>query len=76
MPTIPPRPTAKAKRVTREDLAEALGYGSRSFTGKEAVTALEALGFGKTAAYKALAPGGKFGSLIEFYPDGLIEWLG
>jgi len=43
--------------VTREDLAEALG-------------------FRKTAAYKAMATDGKFGSLIEVTPDGLKEWKG
>lgn len=67
---------AMAKRVTREDLAEALAYGERQFTRKEAVAALEALGFRKSAAYKALSPDGKFGSLIEYTPDGLIGWNG
>ncbi|HEY9172378.1 MAG TPA: hypothetical protein VI136_08860 [Verrucomicrobiae bacterium] len=70
-----PKPPT-AKRVTREDLAEALAYGERQFTRKEVVAALEALGFRKTAAYKALSPDGKFGSLIEYTPDGLIGWNG
>lgn len=70
----PPAPPATAKRITREDLADALAYGERRFTRKEAVAALEALGFRKTAAYKALSPDGKFADLIESTPDGLVEW--
>ena len=66
----------KAKRIRREDLAEALAYGARSLTRQEAVTALQALGFGKTAAYKALSPDGRFAEFIEVAPDGLIEWKG
>ena len=65
-----------ANKITRYDLAEALAYGVRQFTRKEAVAALESLGFGKTAAYKALSPAGKFSSLIGFTQDGLIEWKG
>jgi hypothetical protein len=82
-PTAPPAsvrsshvPSAVSKRITREDLAEALAYGERQFTRKEAVAALEALGFRKTAAYKALNSNGKFGAFIKFTPDGLVEWLG
>ena len=66
----------KAKRIMRDDLAEALAYGAKQFSRKEVVTALAALGFRKTAAYRALSPGGKFGNLIEFSPNGLIEWKG
>ncbi len=72
----PPFPNAPAKRITREDLAEALEYGARRFPRKIAVESLQALGFRKTAAYKALSPGSKFGSLMEFTPDGLIGWKG
>jgi hypothetical protein len=77
--TVPSPVTTRpaiVKRVTREDLAEALAYGERQFTRKEAVAGLEALGFRKSAAYKALSVDGKFGSLIEFTTDGLIEWKG
>ncbi|MFM2294367.1 MAG: hypothetical protein RLZZ350_780 [Verrucomicrobiota bacterium] len=66
----------KAKRVMRDDVAEALAYGAKQLPRKDAVTALEALGFRKTAAYRALSPDGKFASLIEFTADGLIEWKG
>jgi hypothetical protein len=65
-----------ARGASREDLAEALGYGARRLTRKEAVGALEAMGFRKTAAYKALTLDGKLGDLIEVTPDGLIEWKG
>jgi hypothetical protein len=71
-----PRPIAPARRIMREDLAEALAYGERRLTRKEAVGALEALGFRKTSAYKALSPDGRFGSLIEITPDGLVAWNG
>ena len=67
---------ARAKRVRREDLAEALAYGARSLTRQEAVTALQARGFGKTAAYKALSPDGRFADFLTQTPDGLIEWNG
>jgi hypothetical protein len=65
-----------SKRITREDLAEALDYGARSMVLGEAVAALQALGFGKTASYKAFSPDGKFGELLEHTPDGLVEWRG
>jgi hypothetical protein len=76
VPSPVPVSSATARRVTREDLAEALAYGERAFTRKEAVAAIEVLGFRKTAAYKALSAEGKFGSLIEFTPDGLMAWRG
>lgn len=75
MPPLPAR-NPSAKRVMREDLAEALAYGERRFTRKEAAAALEALGFSRSAAYKALSRDGKFADLLEFTPDGLIEWKG
>lgn len=65
-----------SRRVTREDLAEALEYGTRSMLLGEAVAALQALGFGKTAAYKALSVEGKFCELLEHTQDGLVEWVG
>ena len=70
------QPQAASRRVTREDVAEALGYGSRPLPRLEAVAALQALGFGKTAAYKGLSSDGRFGELLEHTPDGLIEWKG
>jgi hypothetical protein len=67
---------ARAKRVRREDLAEALAYGARSMTRGEAVAALQNLGFGKTAAYKALSEQGRFVEFLHHTSDGLIEWKG
>jgi hypothetical protein len=75
-PAVPSNPPPQAKRVRREDVAEALAYGARSLTRTEAVTALQNLGFGKTAAYKALSPDGRFASLIRKSSDGLLEWQG
>jgi hypothetical protein len=66
----------QSRKVMREDLAEALAYGEKAFTRKEAVAALAALGVRKTTAYKALAPDGKFASMLMLTPDGLIEWKG
>jgi hypothetical protein len=45
-------------------LTEALGYGEKRLTSKEAVAALESLGLQKTAAYKALAEDGKLDPLV------------
>lgn len=69
-------PPLPARRVRREDVAEALVYGARSMTRGEAVAALQALGFGKTAAYKALSPDGRFAEFLAQTPDGLLEWKG
>ena len=71
-----PLPKVANRRITREDIAEALEYGTRGVTRGEAVAALQALGFQKTAAYKALSASGRFAELIEIAPDGLIEWKG
>jgi hypothetical protein len=65
-----------SRRIAREDIAEALAYGARSVPRGEAVAALEARGFHKTAAYRALSANGRFAELIEIAPDGLIEWKG
>jgi len=73
-PSRPPK--AASKRITREDLAEALEYGARTLTRQEAVATLQALGFRKTAAYKALLPNGRFAQFIELTADGLVEWNG
>ena len=79
LPTIidsQPRPRSAPRRITREDLAEALAYGQHAMSRKEVVAALGALGFQKTAAYKAVSEGGRFRDLIEATSDGLIEWKG
>ena len=86
MPSVPivppeaqaaaPLPKAASRRITREDIAGALEYGARSVPRGEAVAALQALGFHKTAAYRALSANGRFAEFIEIAPDGLIEWKG
>jgi len=66
----------KRKLVTREDLATVFNCGARSLTRTAAVAALKRLGFGKTAAYAALTPDGRFANLLRFAPDGMITWMG
>jgi len=36
--------------------------------------ALKNIGFGKTAAYEALSPDGRFAAWLQFAPDGIITW--
>ncbi len=70
---IPP-PPIKKKFVTREDLATVFDHGTRALTRTAAVAALKSLGFGKSAAYDALAGGGRFADWLQFAPDGIITW--
>ena len=77
VPSFVPNPVAAtSKRIRRDDLAEALRYGEKPLSRKEAVAALERLGFRKSSAYKALSTESRFAGLIEFTPDGLIGWKG
>lgn len=69
-----PPPPVKKKFVTREDLATVFQSGARSLTRTAAVAALKKLGFGKTAAYAALTPDGRFAAWLQFAPDGMITW--
>jgi hypothetical protein len=62
--------------VAREDLSTIFNNGSRTLSRTAAVAALKGLGFGKTAAYKALSMDGRFASLLQFAPDGIIAWKG
>jgi len=64
----------KKKFVTREDLATIFQDGACALTRTAAVTALKNLGFGKTAAYAALTPDGRFSAWLQFAPDGIITW--
>lgn len=68
--------SAQEKFITRENLAKVFTGGTRGLTRKSAVAALKALGFGKTAAYEALAINGRFASWLQFAPDGIITWNG
>jgi len=62
--------------VRREDIAEVLEYGARAMTRQEAVAALQRLGFGKTAAYRALSDSSRFADLVETNANGLLQWKG
>jgi hypothetical protein len=55
-------------------MAEIFQYGRRKLDRKAAVTALKALGFGKSAAYEALSIDGRFAPRLQFAPDGIIAW--
>jgi hypothetical protein len=68
-------PQVKRKFVTREDLAAVFQRGTRSLTRTAAVVALKKFGFGKTAAYAALSPDGRFSAWLQSAPDGIITWM-
>jgi hypothetical protein len=69
-------PPTKKKLVTRADIATAFHHGARTLTRSAAVSALKNLGFGKTAAYSALSPDGRFSAWLHCAPDGIITWKG
>lgn len=68
-----PRPVAK-KTITRADMAMIFDAGKRSLSRLDAVAALKRLGFGKTAAYSATSPDGRFSAWLIFASDGIIYW--
>jgi len=68
-----PRPQ-KRRVVLREDLAKIFQYGKRSMYRIDAIAELQKGGFGKTAAYNALLPSGKFAGWLSVAPDGIISW--
>lgn len=65
---------AQKKFITREDMASVFHRGASALTRKAAVAALKSLGFGKSAAYEALAMNGRFAPWLQFAPDGIISW--
>lgn len=67
-----PQP-ARKKIISRQEMAK-IFYEGRGLTRKAAVSALKALGYGKTAAYQALEINGRFASWLQFAPDGIITW--
>ena len=69
---IPPK---NRQFITREHLAAIFKNGARSLDRKAAVAALHDLGFGKTAAYAALSPDGRFSAWLQCAPDGVITWI-
>ena len=70
----PPPSPVKKKFVTREDLAKVFANGTRKLNRTAAVMELKKLGFGKTAAYAALSPDGRFATWLHRAPDGIIGW--
>jgi len=71
---VPLPPPIKKKFVTRNDLATIFHRGAHALTRTAAVAALKKIGFGKTAAYAALTPDGRFSAWLRFAPDGIITW--
>jgi hypothetical protein len=70
-----PPPPVKTKFIAREDLAKVFQNGTRKLNRTAAVMELKKLGFGKTAAYAALSPHGRFATWLHGAPDGLISWM-
>ena len=67
-------PPAVKKTITRPDMRTIFNAGKRSLSRLEAVAALKRLGFGKTAAYTATSPDGRFSAWLVFASDGIIYW--
>lgn len=67
-------PPVKGKFITRQDMAAVFHGGTRTLSRTAAVMALKNLGFGKTAAYAALSPDGRFSTWLQCAPDGIITW--
>ena len=65
-------PILKRKRIRRKHMESIFRLGE--LTPTEAVSALKALGFGKSAAYEALSAEGQFSAWLQFAPDGMIFW--
>jgi hypothetical protein len=70
VPLLPP----KRKAIERKDLASVFLHGTCTRTRAAAVAALQRLGFGKSAAYRALSPDGRFASWLQIAPDGIVNW--
>jgi hypothetical protein len=62
--------------LAREGVARIFNCGARALTRKAAVDALKSLGFGKSAAYEALSPDGRFAAWLYCSPDGTLTWKG
>jgi hypothetical protein len=79
-PVIPPTkttatiPSMNRRFITREHLAVIFKNGACLLDRKTAVAALQSLGFGKTAAYAALSPDGRFSTWLLCAPDGIMTW--
>lgn len=74
-PSQPAKPPVAAKKIiTRKDLSTIFDNGARALSRTAAVSALRRLGFGKSAAYAALSPHGRFNTWLHCAPDGIIKW--
>jgi len=74
-PASPVSPQLARKRIiSRADMATIFDAGKRCQSRLSAVAALKRLGFGKTAAYSATAPDGRFSAWLVFASDGIIYW--
>ncbi len=72
---VPAKPPSVAKKlITRKDLAAIFENGKKTLARSAAVAALRRLGFGKSAAYAALSPDGRFSTWLTIAPDGIISW--
>jgi len=73
--TPPGKLSAMSKKpITRADMAAIFKNGLLTLTRMDAVSALKQLGYGKTAAYSATAPDGRFSAWLIFGSDGIISW--
>jgi len=74
VPVVAPATCCPAHTPRREarGLDGIFNHGTRALTRTEAVSALKALGFGKTAAYKALSMDGSFAPWLQFASNGII----
>lgn len=77
-PDLAPAPSRRRFTPTRpiclEDVASVFAEAGGELTRKQAVDALKALGFGKTAAYDALKRGGRFSANMVDVGAGLLCW--
>ena len=74
-PILPKLLKLKRRKITREDMAEVFEHGKWRLRRTQVVSKLVDLGFGKTAAYEALLPHGKFGQWLREEGDGQLSWL-
>jgi len=74
--TIPLPVPIQRNFITRENMETIFDGGKELLTRKEAIEALKRLGFGKTAAYAALSPTGRFGTWLRLGPNRILTWNG
>ena len=62
------------EKITEATMRDALRGGVTKKKAKEKIQ--ELTGCGDSAAYGALAPGGRFKGMIDETPEGLLIWIG